>query len=153
MIVVQTNTIPNTETITRTAFTTRTVTEATTIPVYTVITTTTTSVSTRMLTATTTTTATNTKYETSVVTSISTLTMVVQTTKCGPGGAVQTPPSGTYPGMIEGCTEFYRVREGETCDSIARKFGITRAIFIRWNSYVGSDCGRLYPDFYACVNV
>ena len=25
-------------------------------------------------------------------------------------------------------TEFYRVREGDTCDSIARKFGITRAI-------------------------
>lgn len=45
------------------------------------------------------------------------------------------------------------VVSGDGCQSIADKYRITLANFIRWNSGVGNDCKSLWLQTYACVGI
>lgn len=61
-------------------------------------------------------------------------------------------PTPTQPGMTEDCTKFHMVKDGDTCASIADKYGISQADFLAWNPDVGEDCKNLWLDTYVCVS-
>lgn len=70
------------------------------------------------------------------------------TTTTGNGIATPTP---TQLNMANNCNTFYLVKEGETCQQIAAKSGISEAQFKTWNPSVGSSCSGIWPNAYACV--
>ncbi|KAF2261556.1 hypothetical protein CC78DRAFT_470029 [Lojkania enalia] len=76
----------------------------------------------------------------------------VPSTTTKPGNGIQTPLP-TQPNMIDNCDEFYFVKEGDGCASIASQFGITLEKFLKWNPSAGSTCGGLWKDAYACVSI
>ena len=51
--------------------------------------------------------------------------------------------------MTRSCKAFYKVVSGGTCDSIARRAGITAAQFVGWNPAVRADCTGLWANTYA----
>lgn len=62
---------------------------------------------------------------------------------CGFGlGRAQdsTPPGPTFTGSPANCNKWYLVKSGDNCDTVAGKFGISRAQFLAWNPAVSSDC-------------
>lgn len=66
------------------------------------------------------------------------------------GIATPTPIQG---GMVENCDGFHFVERDQSCDAIAKKFGITRAQFVKYNPEVGDDCRFMWADVYVCVHV
>jgi LysM repeat protein len=62
-----------------------------------------------------------------------------------------TTPTPTQSGMVGNCKTFYFVQSTDTCDSIAKKYGITTANFISWNPAVKPDCTGMWAQTYACV--
>lgn len=64
-----------------------------------------------------------------------------------------TTPTPTQTGMVSNCDEFYFVKSGDTCYSIAMAYGIAIADFIGWNPAAGAGCTNLYASTYACVGV
>lgn len=55
--------------------------------------------------------------------------------------------------MVDNCDEFYIVKDGDDCASIAAKNGITKAQFSEWNTGVGVGCSSLWLDYYVCVSI
>lgn len=45
------------------------------------------------------------------------------------------------------------VETGDTCDKISSAHGITSAQLLAWNPSVGSSCGGLWANAYACVSI
>lgn len=84
---------------------------------------------------------------TPVETPTSTTTTTTTTTS---GVATPTP---TQAGMVEGCTKFHKVADGDQCGTIASENGITLDNFYDWNPGVGDNCGSLWLDYYVCVRV
>ncbi|RYP13788.1 hypothetical protein DL765_006737 [Monosporascus sp. GIB2] len=68
------------------------------------------------------------------------------------GNGIATPTP-TQAGMVSNCKAFYKVVSGDTCATIASKYKITSAQFIRWNPAAKSDCTGLWSNTYACVAV
>ncbi|KAF2108719.1 hypothetical protein BDV96DRAFT_556005 [Lophiotrema nucula] len=75
---------------------------------------------------------------------------VTSSTKA-PNG-IETPLP-TQPDIVGNCDKFYLVQKDEGCSAIAAKFGITLAQFQAWNPKVGTTCGGLWADAYACVSI
>lgn len=75
----------------------------------------------------------------------------------GVPGAVTTPspPSPTtatpMPGIVPGCTRYYQVVSGDSCDAIASKAGITVANFRKWNTSINAGCTNLWLDALVCT--
>ncbi|KAI9149972.1 LysM domain-containing protein [Paramyrothecium foliicola] len=69
-----------------------------------------------------------------------------------PGNGVTTP-SPIQAGMVGNCKKFYFVQDRETCQTIATKFSITVANFVKWNPAVGPTCSGLWSKTYACIGV
>jgi hypothetical protein len=67
-----------------------------------------------------------------------------------PGNGVATPTPTQF-NMVSNCEQFYLVKEGDTCQQIAAKSGISEAQFKTWNPSVGSSCGGIWPNAYVCV--
>ncbi|KAF7555932.1 hypothetical protein G7Z17_g1810 [Cylindrodendrum hubeiense] len=65
---------------------------------------------------------------------------------------IETPDS-IQPGMVSNCDKFYFVKSGDSCAAIASKHGITLVQFNKWNTKLGSNCGGLWADAYACVSI
>ena len=82
--------------------------------------------------------------------SFTTTTKPATTTTAGNGIAT---PTNIQPGMVNNCDDFYLVKSGDSCVSIAAAKGITVAQFSTWNSKVGSTCTGLWADTYACVSI
>ncbi|EFZ03085.1 LysM domain protein [Metarhizium robertsii] len=61
--------------------------------------------------------------------------------------------SPTQPGLAPNCDKFYRVSEGDQCDSIEAKFGLSSAQFYAWNPSVNTQCTNLWLGYYYCVGV
>ncbi|TLD21139.1 hypothetical protein PspLS_09235 [Pyricularia sp. CBS 133598] len=57
------------------------------------------------------------------------------------------PPAETQPGAIESCKKWYVVMPGDGCWAISNQYGIALDEFYKWNPAVGSDCGKLWPDY------
>ncbi|KAM7189349.1 hypothetical protein V8F33_010128 [Rhypophila sp. PSN 637] len=68
------------------------------------------------------------------------------------GNGVSTP-SPTQNGLTTNCKTFYFVKEGDTCENIASRFGITIDKFISWNQGAKKDCTTLWAGTWACVGV
>lgn len=62
-----------------------------------------------------------------------------------------TTPTPTQAGIVDGCTEFHLVEEGDQCGSIASVYGITTNDFYTWNPGVGESCSSLWLGYYVCV--
>ncbi|KAH8698612.1 hypothetical protein BGW36DRAFT_148853 [Talaromyces proteolyticus] len=62
-------------------------------------------------------------------------------------------PSPTQPGIVSGCTEYYKAESGDTCISIVSDHYpiITVSQFEGWNPAVGKDCKTLLVGYYYCV--
>lgn len=70
-----------------------------------------------------------------------------------PGNGITTPTP-IQPGMVSNCDKFFKVKKGDSCQSIADKSGISLAQFSKWNPKVGgSDCSGLWLDVYVCVSI
>ncbi|KAK2029532.1 LysM domain-containing protein [Colletotrichum zoysiae] len=69
-----------------------------------------------------------------------------------PGNGVATPTP-IQDGMTKSCKTFHFVAAGNTCATIAQRYGITVAQFTSWNPAVGSSCTGLWANTYACVAV
>ncbi|KAK4247525.1 hypothetical protein C7999DRAFT_14483 [Corynascus novoguineensis] len=73
-------------------------------------------------------------------------------TPADPGNGIATP-SPIQDGMTKNCKTFHKVAASDTCASIASKYKITTAQFIKWNPAAKSDCTGLWANTYACVAV
>jgi LysM repeat protein len=73
-------------------------------------------------------------------------------TPTGGGNGIPTPTP-IQDGMTTSCKTFHFVQSGDTCDSMARKYGTTVANLIKWNPAAGSTCTGLWANTYACVAV
>ncbi|KAG8408033.1 hypothetical protein J3459_018269 [Metarhizium acridum] len=83
-------------------------------------------------------------------TSTSTSTEPTTTTK--PSNGIQTP-SPTQPDIIDSCNKFYWVNEGENCENVASKNGITLQDFLTWNPKTGNQCSGLWANAFSCVSI
>ncbi|RCI17210.1 hypothetical protein L249_2836 [Ophiocordyceps polyrhachis-furcata BCC 54312] len=60
----------------------------------------------------------------------------------------------TVDGITSDCVDFYKVCQGDTCNSIADSYGhFSTQDFIRWNPPVGPECLNLWLGYYYCVGV
>ncbi|KAL6797935.1 hypothetical protein J3E68DRAFT_448914 [Trichoderma sp. SZMC 28012] len=69
-----------------------------------------------------------------------------------PGNGIQTP-SPVQPDIIDTCSKFYYIKEGQSCDTIAGENGITVKDLVSWNRKAGPNCSGMWANTYACVSV
>ncbi|KAK4186788.1 hypothetical protein QBC35DRAFT_475109 [Podospora australis] len=74
------------------------------------------------------------------------------TSTTAPGNGIATPTP-ILPGMVTNCNAFYYVEDGQVCDTVLSRNGITLAQLFAWNPNVKSDCSGLWIKTYVCVNV
>lgn len=72
------------------------------------------------------------------------------TTKPTNGIPTPTPLQAT---IVDNCDAFYFVPQGENCETVASKNGITVAELQKFNPSIGSTCGGLWGNAYACVSI
>jgi hypothetical protein len=68
-------------------------------------------------------------------------------------GSTAARPSPTQEGLSSQCSNFYFVKSGNGCYDIAASYGVSLDNFYTYNPAVGSDCSKLWPDYYVCVGV
>ncbi|KAF5253349.1 hypothetical protein FANTH_1761 [Fusarium anthophilum] len=68
------------------------------------------------------------------------------------GNGVETP-NPIQPGMVSNCNKFYFVEQGDNCNAVSSKHGITLAQFTTWNPKLGTGCSGLWADVWVCVSV
>ncbi len=56
-------------------------------------------------------------------------------------------------GMTDRCKSFYFVTQGDTCDGIVAKYGISTQALVDWNPGVKSDCTGLWAGTFCCVGI
>ncbi|KAL4916430.1 hypothetical protein BDW62DRAFT_106230 [Aspergillus aurantiobrunneus] len=63
------------------------------------------------------------------------------------------PPPGPVPrGTTSKCGEYYQVKSGDYCDSIADRYGIDLELFQEINPAINAECTNLVPGLYYCVS-
>lgn len=68
-----------------------------------------------------------------------------------PTSTALVTPTPTQTGMAGQCNKFHKVKQDESCETIADDAGISSADFYAWNPAVGDDCRTLKYDYYVCV--
>ncbi|KAL2825513.1 hypothetical protein BDW59DRAFT_161740 [Aspergillus cavernicola] len=76
---------------------------------------------------------------------------IVATTTEAPTKATVTIPTPTMSGIIDGCEGYDKVVEGDICDTVAKRNGISTSQLRTWNS-IDSLCSNLWLDYYVCVD-
>lgn len=79
-------------------------------------------------------------------------TTTYEPTPTDPGNGIATP-SPIQEGMTKNCKQFHFIRQGQTCETIAKMYGISVSNIIRWNPAAGPQCTGLWANTYACVAV
>lgn len=79
-------------------------------------------------------------------------TTTTTTTTTTNGNSVATPTP-TQAGIVSNCKTFYKIVDGDTCDTIAKAKGVTTANIEMWNPGVGSTCSSLWLGYYICVGL
>ena len=69
-----------------------------------------------------------------------------------PGNGIATPTP-IQPGMVDNCNKFDFVDQGEGCQQVVDRNGISLEDFYTWNPDVGSTCSGLWADVYVCVGI
>ncbi|CAG7555730.1 unnamed protein product [Fusarium equiseti] len=72
--------------------------------------------------------------------------------KASPTNGVETP-SPTQPEMVKNCNKFDFVKQGQTCDTLAKANGITREDIYNWNPSVNPECEGLWANVWICVSI
>ncbi|OKL56098.1 hypothetical protein UA08_08661 [Talaromyces atroroseus] len=85
-----------------------------------------------------------------VTPSATTTTATATTTAAGDGITTPTP---YQTGMVTDCDEFYLVKSGDSCDTIATDYDISLDEFYDWNPAVGTECYYLDLGYYVCVGI
>ncbi|KAL5342188.1 hypothetical protein BJX70DRAFT_337961 [Aspergillus crustosus] len=63
------------------------------------------------------------------------------------------PPPGPVPhGTTRKCGQYYQVKSGDYCDSIADRYSIDLVLFQQINPAINTDCSNLVPGLYYCVS-
>ncbi|KAM0335264.1 hypothetical protein ACHAQA_000308 [Verticillium albo-atrum] len=78
-----------------------------------------------------------------------TSTTSITTTSTTAGNGVETPQP-IQGGLVKNCAKFHFVETGDSCDAIAKKYGITISQFTSFNG-LNSGCTNLWGETYACV--
>ncbi|KAL4788805.1 hypothetical protein BDV19DRAFT_395640 [Aspergillus venezuelensis] len=80
-------------------------------------------------------------------------TITATASKTGPSYATATvePPGSVPRGTTRNCGEYYQVRRGDYCDSIADRFSIDLQLFEDINPSIDDDCTNLVPGLWYCV--
>lgn len=78
--------------------------------------------------------------------------------KCIPTGRTETvikpTPTPIQPSMTTECYFYHLVKNGDTCESIAKTANISLADLHSWNPALGGyNCTGLSPEYYLCVGV
>lgn len=62
-------------------------------------------------------------------------------------------PPNVQPSPICLCKKWHEVGEGDNCNTIIAKYGISRSNFDKWNSAInnGGDCKTLWKGYNVCV--
>jgi len=55
------------------------------------------------------------------------------------------------PGVTTNCSQYYRVTEGDFCNSIANQFGLTFAAIRQLNTAIDANCSNLWLGYDYCV--
>ncbi|KAK3175840.1 hypothetical protein K4F52_009947 [Lecanicillium sp. MT-2017a] len=71
-------------------------------------------------------------------------------TTTDPGNGIPTP-SPVREGMVKNCNDFYLVKSGDGCASIAKEVGIPLEDFYEWNPASGKDCSSLWLNTWVCT--
>ncbi|KAK2732409.1 hypothetical protein FQN57_002911 [Myotisia sp. PD_48] len=61
------------------------------------------------------------------------------------------PPSPLKSGTNPNCSNYYKVKKGDTCLGVAVRAGISIAKLIQLNPAVGRTCEKMKIDYYVCV--
>lgn len=62
------------------------------------------------------------------------------------------PPGPTSTGTTPQCKAWYNVQSGDTCDSIASTYGISRSLLVLWNSNLDTACDNLVATWSVCIS-
>ncbi|RKL35924.1 hypothetical protein BFJ72_g8624 [Fusarium proliferatum] len=73
-------------------------------------------------------------------------------TTAASGNGVETPDP-IQPGMVSNCNKFYFVEQGDNCNAVSSKHGITIAQYTTRNPKLGTGCSGLWADVWVCVSV
>ncbi|KAK2734307.1 hypothetical protein FQN57_001712 [Myotisia sp. PD_48] len=61
------------------------------------------------------------------------------------------PAAPTQPGTVEACGQYYYVVSGDTCNSLAVKFGMDVGELRAYNTLLGPECENLWANYAICV--
>ncbi|KAL4863002.1 hypothetical protein BDV12DRAFT_206856 [Aspergillus spectabilis] len=75
---------------------------------------------------------------------------VIKTT--GYATATVAPPGPVPRGTTRKCGQYYQVKSGDYCDSIADRFSIDLVLFQQINPAINPTCTNLVPGLYYCVS-
>ncbi|KAH6688889.1 hypothetical protein F5X68DRAFT_254710 [Plectosphaerella plurivora] len=68
-----------------------------------------------------------------------------------PSGNGVATPLPTQPGIVGHCNGFHLIKAGDTCATIAARYGITAERFIALNTGAGASCTGLWANTNACI--
>ncbi|KAB8246220.1 hypothetical protein BDV35DRAFT_231250 [Aspergillus flavus] len=68
-------------------------------------------------------------------------------------GSSASDPQPHQTGIPANCNKWHYVVDGDECETIATKYGITLQQFYTWNPAIGSTCRFLWKDNYVCVGI
>jgi hypothetical protein len=78
---------------------------------------------------------------------------VIGGTPTDPGNGITTPTP-VQPGMVTNCNRFYKVKNGDTCATIASAAGVTVAQLATWNTQIGGTaCTGIWVDYNICTGI
>ncbi|KAL4971932.1 hypothetical protein BDW66DRAFT_163288 [Aspergillus desertorum] len=72
--------------------------------------------------------------------------------KRGYATSVVEPPGPVPRGTTKNCGQYYEVKPGDYCDSIADRFSIDYQLFRDINPAIDAECTNLVPGLYYCVS-
>jgi len=68
--------------------------------------------------------------------------------------AAASPTTSTAPtrtGTASGCSTYYTVQSGDSCQKIEDTFAVTFQQLYNWNTNIGSNCESLWVGYSVCV--
>ncbi|KAK2850657.1 hypothetical protein FQN49_005450 [Arthroderma sp. PD_2] len=83
---------------------------------------------------------------------VSTIGHEPKATPTKPSNGIETPLP-TQPDIVNSCNKFYLAQSGDSCATIAFKYGITLSDFTKWNPKAGNTCAGFWANAYACVSI
>lgn len=68
-----------------------------------------------------------------------------------PSRCTENHPTPTQPGSVCKCGQWYKVKKGDNCQALEKKFKISDKDFHKLNGGLNKDCSNLQADVNVCV--